>query len=75
VVEPITTHGDILTMRTQLESIRYVRVISRKALREPLDDWYRTAKRLRWTGLVDVYPHADVAGEFTILNRKDWKKR
>jgi mRNA interferase HigB len=58
-----------------------VRVISRKALREfadahrdaetPLDDWYRTAKRLRWTSLMDVrktYPHADAVGEFTIFN-------
>jgi mRNA interferase HigB len=58
-----------------------VRVISRKALREfadahkdaetPLDDWYRTAKGLRWTSLVDVrktYPHADAVGEFRIFN-------
>jgi mRNA interferase HigB len=58
-----------------------VRVISRKALREfadahsdaetPLDDWYRTVKRLRWISLVDVrktYPHADSIGEFTVFN-------
>ena len=58
-----------------------MRVISRRALREfasahkdaetPLDDWYRIAKRLRWTSLVDVrktYPHADAVGEFTIFN-------
>jgi mRNA interferase HigB len=58
-----------------------VRVISRRALREfanahkdaetPLDDWYRLAKRLRRTSLVDVrktYPHADSVGEFTIFN-------
>jgi mRNA interferase HigB len=58
-----------------------VRVISRRALREfasahkdaetPLDDWFRIAKRLRWTSLVDVrktYPHADGVGEFTIFN-------
>jgi len=58
-----------------------VRVISRKALREfadahkdaerPLDDWYRIAKRLRWTSLVDVrktYPHADAVGGLTIFN-------
>ena len=56
-------------------------VISRKALREfadthqeaetPLDDWYRTTKRLRWTSLMDVrktFPHADAVGEFTIFN-------
>jgi mRNA interferase HigB len=55
--------------------------ISRKALREfadthqevetPLDDWYRTTKRLRWTSLMDVretFPHADAVGEFTIFN-------
>ncbi|MCC6362163.1 MAG: type II toxin-antitoxin system HigB family toxin [Bryobacterales bacterium] len=58
-----------------------MRVISRKALREfadahkdaetPLDDWYRTAKRLRWTSLVDVrktYPHADGVDKFTVFN-------
>ena len=56
-------------------------VISRKPLREfadvhkeaetPLDDWYRTAKRLRWASLVDVrktYPHADSVGGFTVFN-------
>lgn len=58
-----------------------MRVISRKALRQfadvhkdaetPLDDGYRTAKRLRWTSLMDVrktYPHADAVGEFTVFN-------
>lgn len=56
-------------------------VVSRKARREfanihadaegPLDDWFRTVKRLNWTSLVDVrrtYPHADAAGDFTIFN-------
>lgn len=58
-----------------------VRVIGRKALREfadahqdaetPLDDWYRTVKRLRWASRVDVrktYPHADAVGDFTVFN-------
>lgn len=58
-----------------------MRIISRKALRgfadihsdaeRPLDDWYRTAKQLRWTSLVDVrrtYPHADLVGQFTVFN-------
>jgi len=58
-----------------------VRVISRKALRDfadshrdaeaPLDDWYRIAKRSRWTSIVDVrktYPHADAVDEFTVFN-------
>ena len=66
-----------------------MRVISRKALHEcasahkdaetPLDDWYRIAKRSRWTSLVDVrktYPlapelkahYADAVGELTIFN-------
>jgi mRNA interferase HigB len=58
-----------------------VRVISRKALRDfadshrdaeaPLDDWYRIAKRSRWTSIVDVrkpYPQADAVGEFTVFN-------
>ena len=65
-----------------------MRVISRKALREfadthknaetPLDDWYRIAKRLRWTSLVDVrktYPHADAVGELTIFNISGHKYR
>jgi mRNA interferase HigB len=52
-----------------------VRVISRKALRQfaganraaetPLDDWYRTAKRLVWRSLIDV---RKTVGEFTIFN-------
>jgi mRNA interferase HigB len=71
----------LLTKCSRLESIILVRVLSRKALREfadfhpdaetPLDDWYRTTKRLTWTSLVDVrrtYPHADAVGEFTIFN-------
>jgi mRNA interferase HigB len=58
-----------------------VRVISRKALRDfvdahkdaetPLDDWYRIARRSRWTSIVDTrktYPHADAVGEFTVFN-------
>lgn len=58
-----------------------MRVISRKALREfadahndaeaPLDDWYRTVRRLWWASLADVrktYPHADAVGDFTIFN-------
>jgi len=58
-----------------------VRVISCKAHRDfadshrdaeaPLDDWYRIAKRSRWTSIVDVrktYPHADAVGEFTVFN-------
>jgi len=58
-----------------------MRVIGRKALRAfatghkdseiPLDDWYRTAKRARWSSIVDVrktYPHADAVGDFTVFN-------
>ena len=58
-----------------------MRVISRQALREfaryhrdaetPLDDWYRIARRMNWTSLMDVrktYPHADAACRFTIFN-------
>ena len=65
-----------------------MRVISRRALREfasahqdaetPLDDWYRIAKRLRGTSLVDVrktYPHADAVGELTIFNISGHKYR
>ena len=58
-----------------------MRVISRKPLREfadihldaetPLDDWYRTVKRLHWTSFMEVrktYPHADAVGDFTVFN-------
>ena len=37
----------------------------------PLDDWYRTAKRLHWTSLVDgrkTYRRTDAVGEYTIFN-------
>jgi mRNA-degrading endonuclease HigB of HigAB toxin-antitoxin module len=58
-----------------------VRVSRRRPLRKfadahadaerPLDDWYRTAKRLWWANLMDVpktYPHADAVSGFTIFN-------
>jgi mRNA interferase HigB len=81
IPQPIRAHArrsldNALSFREYVE-----RVISRKALREfadahqdaetPLDDWYRTAKRLWWASLVDVrktYPHADAVGEFTVFN-------
>ena len=63
-------------------------VINRRALREfahthqeaetPLDDWYRTTKRLRSTSLMDVrktFPHADAVGELTIFNNSGNKYR
>ena len=56
-------------------------IISRKALRDfadehkdakvPLDDWYRIAKRAKWTSLMDVrktYSHADAVGSLTVFN-------
>lgn len=56
-------------------------IISRKALREfadlhpdaerPLDDWFRTVRRLQWKSLVDVrrtFPHADAVGVLTFFN-------
>ena len=58
-------------------------VISRKKLREaaekhpdveqPLDTWYRIAKKARWKSLHDVrqtYRHADSVGKCTVFNIK-----
>jgi len=60
-----------------------VHVISRKklleaaekhsGLGEPLDVWYRVAKKAEWNNLMDVkrqFPSADAAGRFTIFNIK-----
>lgn len=56
-------------------------VISRKALRdyggkhadayEPLDVWYRRARKAEWKNITEVrkdYPHADAVGECTVFN-------
>lgn len=56
-------------------------VISRKKLREfaeehqdaeePLDAWYRVAKRATWENfaeLREIYPHADLVNDFTVFN-------
>jgi len=61
--------------------MRNVHVISRKALRDfasmhkdaetPLDDWYRTARRSRWTSIADLrktYPHAGAVDDLTVFN-------
>jgi mRNA interferase HigB len=42
-------------------------------LDEPLDVWYRIAKRAEWKNLMDVrrvFPTADAVDEFTIFNIK-----
>ena len=42
-------------------------------LGEPLDVWYRIAKKAEWDNLMDVrrqFPSADAAGRFTIFNIK-----
>jgi mRNA interferase HigB len=44
-----------------------------KELAEPLDIWYRVAKKAIWRNLIDVrrvFPSADSAGGFTIFNIK-----
>lgn len=56
-------------------------IISRKTLLEfakkhpasyqPLDDWYRTARKATWQSIADVrevFPHADAVGDCTIFN-------
>jgi mRNA interferase HigB len=58
-----------------------VRVISRRAIQEfvsvhaealePLDHWYRVARRAAWRSLVEVrldFPHADGVGKYTVFN-------
>jgi mRNA interferase HigB len=60
-----------------------VHVISRKKLleatlvhpelAEPLDAWYRIAKKSEWKSIVDLrkqFPHADAADKFTVFNIK-----
>ena len=40
---------------------------------EPLDVWYRIAKKAQWKGLADVrcaFPSADAVEEFTVFNIK-----
>lgn len=42
-------------------------------LGEPLDVWYRMAKKAAWKNLMDVrrvFPTADAVGEFTVFNIK-----
>ena len=42
-------------------------------LGEPLDVWYRVARKAEWKNLMDVrrvFPTADAAGEFTVFNIK-----
>jgi mRNA interferase HigB len=62
-------------------NIGIVRIISHRAIREftanhkaaaqPLDDWYRIAKRAAWSNLAEVrmiYPHADLVGSCVVFN-------
>jgi mRNA interferase HigB len=38
---------------------------------EPLDNWYRRAKRADWSNLAEIrddYPHADLVGSCTVFN-------
>jgi mRNA interferase HigB len=42
-------------------------------LGQPLDAWYRIAKRARWQNLMDVrraFPSADAVWKFTVFNIK-----
>jgi mRNA interferase HigB len=42
-------------------------------LGEPLDVWYRIAKRADWRNLIEVrqaFPAADAVGKFTVFNIK-----
>jgi mRNA interferase HigB len=38
---------------------------------EPLDNWYRRARKASWTNLAQMrvdYPHADLVGKCTVFN-------
>ena len=42
-------------------------------LGDPLDVWYRVAKKAEWTNLMEVrqvFPTAEAVGEFTVFNIK-----
>ena len=42
-------------------------------LAEPLDIWYRVARKATWQNLMDVkraFPSADAVGKFTVFNIK-----
>lgn len=42
-------------------------------LEEPLDVWYRVAKKAAWKNMMEVrknFPTADAAGKFTVFNIK-----
>ena len=62
-------------------NIRQVNVITHKRLKEfnkqhadaaePLDNWYRRARKARWQNLAEVkidYPQADLVGKCTVFN-------
>lgn len=71
----------LLDSGLQYANIEPVHIISRKALKEygsrhadtiePLDVWYRRARKATWQSIVDVrvdYPHADAVGQCTVFN-------
>lgn len=45
--------------------------VKHKAAGQPLDDWYRIAKRANWNNLAEVrsvYSHADLVGSCIVFN-------
>ncbi len=58
----------IITRRKLLQAAE-----EHKDLSEPLDVWYRVAKKAEWNNLMDVrqvFPTADAIQEFTVFNIK-----
>jgi mRNA interferase HigB len=58
----------IITRRKLLQAAE-----EHKNLSEPLDVWYRVAKKAEWNNLMDVrqvFPTADAVQEFTVFNIK-----
>lgn len=58
----------IISRKKLLEAARTHRDLS-----EPLDAWYRIAKKAAWKNLMDVrrtFPAADVVERFTVFNIK-----
>jgi mRNA interferase HigB len=45
--------------------------VKHEIAKQPLDDWYRIAKRANWNNLAEVrtvYPHADLVGSCIVFN-------
>lgn len=78
---PLRINHFFLARSSHDANIRQVNVITHKRLKEfsaqhadaaePLDNWYRRARKARWQNLAEVkidYPYADLVGKCTVFN-------